>query len=87
MWDKREDSSSMAGLAAWDTVCRPKDRGGLGVKNLALQNTALLLKQLHKFFSKLISLGSNWLGLYIRMEHHRLSQAEALSGGGIFSAW
>jgi len=31
---------------------KPKDRGGLGVINLTLQNEALLLKQLDKFYKK-----------------------------------
>jgi hypothetical protein len=33
-------------------VCRPKDKGGLGILNLQLQNKALLMKQLHKFYTK-----------------------------------
>jgi hypothetical protein len=33
-------------------VCKPKKHGGLGVLNLELQNKALLIKQLHKFFTK-----------------------------------
>ena len=33
-------------------MCRPKKHGGLGVLNLEIQNCALLLKQLHKFFCK-----------------------------------
>jgi len=33
-------------------VMKPKLKGGLGVINLRLQNDALLLKQLHKFYSK-----------------------------------
>jgi hypothetical protein len=33
-------------------VMKPKDRGGLGVFNLTLQNEALLLKQLDKFYKK-----------------------------------
>ena len=52
LWDKREDSTSFAGLAAWDMVCKPKEKGGLGIINLELQNNALLLKQLHKFFER-----------------------------------
>ena len=44
LWDKRQDSTSFAGLAAWRTVCQPKKKGGLGVINLELQNMALLLK-------------------------------------------
>ena len=39
-------------LAAWDLVRRPKSKGGLGVINLSLQNDALLLKQLDKFYTK-----------------------------------
>jgi hypothetical protein len=33
-------------------VQRPKMKGGVGIKNLYLQNDALLMKQLHKFYSK-----------------------------------
>lgn len=32
-------------------VCKPKDRGGLGIIDIKIQNTALLLKQLHKFYN------------------------------------
>jgi hypothetical protein len=39
-------------LAAWDLVRKPKDKGGLGVINLSIQNDALLLKQLDKFYRK-----------------------------------
>jgi hypothetical protein len=52
LWAKEEDSSSSNALAAWSRVCRPKCHGGLGVLNLELQNKALLLKQLHKFYEK-----------------------------------
>ena len=31
----------------------PKDKGGLGVINLRLQNDALLMKQLHKFYNRM----------------------------------
>jgi hypothetical protein len=33
-------------------VCLPKEEGGLGVIDLRVQNEALLLKNLHKFFNK-----------------------------------
>jgi hypothetical protein len=39
--------------AAWPMVCLPKKQGGLGVINLTSHNNAMLLKFLHKFFSKL----------------------------------
>lgn len=39
-------------LAAWPLVCRPKLKGGLGILNLGLQNEALLLKHLNKFYNR-----------------------------------
>jgi hypothetical protein len=39
-------------LVAWDSATRPKDQGGLGIIDLRAQNTALLLKFLHKFYNK-----------------------------------
>jgi hypothetical protein len=39
-------------LAAWKLVTRPKMKGGLGILNLNLHNDVLLMKHLHKFFSK-----------------------------------
>lgn len=39
-------------LVAWHLVITPKSKGGLGVLNLRLQNDALLLKHLHKFYNK-----------------------------------
>jgi hypothetical protein len=52
LWAKEEEARSGNALAAWTMVCRPKQHGGLGVINLELQNKALLMKQLHKFYSK-----------------------------------
>jgi hypothetical protein len=49
---KEEGATSSHSLAAWSLVCRPKKHGGLGVLNLELQNKALLLKQIHKFYMK-----------------------------------
>ena len=34
-------------------VCRPKKNGGLGILNLKVQNDAMLLKLMHKFYNKL----------------------------------
>jgi hypothetical protein len=39
-------------LAAWPTVTIPKEKGGLGVRDLYLQNEAILIKQLDKFYNK-----------------------------------
>ena len=37
---------------AWPVVMQPKEKGGLGVLNLQLQNDALVLKSLDKFYNK-----------------------------------
>lgn len=39
-------------LVAWDRICSPKDRGGLGVKRLVLFNPTLLGKWLWRFVGK-----------------------------------
>ncbi|WVZ75736.1 hypothetical protein U9M48_023769, partial [Paspalum notatum var. saurae] len=39
-------------LVAWSTVLKPKEKGGLGITDLSLQNDGLLLKQLYKFYSR-----------------------------------
>jgi hypothetical protein len=39
-------------LAAWKLVTGPKKKRGLGVLKLRIQNDALLMKHLHKFFIK-----------------------------------
>ena len=38
--------------SAWDLICRPKNKGGLGILNLGVQNMALLLKHLHNFLNR-----------------------------------
>jgi hypothetical protein len=52
LWRGGEIESKKPPLAAWDLVARPKMKGGLGVIHLRLQNNALLMKNLHKFFNK-----------------------------------
>jgi hypothetical protein len=52
LWAKEERNDAVHSLAAWNLVCRPKKHGGLGIINFELQNNALLLKQLHKFYCK-----------------------------------
>jgi hypothetical protein len=39
-------------LVSWKFACRSKEDGGLGIINLRHQNSALLLKFLHKFYNK-----------------------------------
>ena len=51
LWRKYGQDSGKS-LAAWDLVCRPKNKGELGILNLQLQNQALLMKHLNKFYNK-----------------------------------
>lgn len=49
VWGKMDNSNRPKSLAAWDLVCRPKSKGGLGISNLASHNEALLIKFLTNF--------------------------------------
>src|SRR4051812_16157132 len=51
LWRKYGKDSGKS-LAAWDMVCKPKNKGGLGIMNISLQNEALLIKHLHKFYNQ-----------------------------------
>ena len=52
LWAKNtDDGLKSVSLVAWELVCRPKNKGGLGVLQLKIQNQGLLLKQLHKFYN------------------------------------
>ncbi|CAO2177232.1 unnamed protein product [Urochloa humidicola] len=52
LWRGGDLNSKKPSKAAWPTVCLPKSQGGLGVLNLEEHNNALLMKFLHKFFTK-----------------------------------
>ncbi|WVZ57545.1 hypothetical protein U9M48_007917 [Paspalum notatum var. saurae] len=47
-------------LVAWPEVCTLKSVGGLGVKDLALQNQCLLLKMLHRLYNPGESAWAAW---------------------------
>ena len=51
LWRGNSDTPRQS-LAAWPLVCRPKDKGGMGILNLSIQNRALLSKHLSKFYNK-----------------------------------
>lgn len=48
-WKRDEPAPS---LAVWKLICRSKKKGGLGIMNLGVQNVALLLKHVNKFYNK-----------------------------------
>lgn len=87
LWRKVVDRDARAhSLAAWQLVCRPKKKGGLGVLDLKVQNHALLLKYIHKFIKKMMYLGSCLFGTNTMMKLlHTQNQSADLFGGVTFS--
>jgi hypothetical protein len=51
LWRDQEGQPKQS-LAAWEMICKPKLKGGLGIVNFQKQNVALLLKFLDKFYNK-----------------------------------
>lgn len=51
LWYGKDINKHGKCLVKWDTICLPKDAGGLGVLDLWQQNRALLMKKIYKFFS------------------------------------
>jgi hypothetical protein len=52
LWSKGYINRRGSCLVAWETACKPKDEGGLGIIDIKNQNSALLLKFLDKFYHK-----------------------------------
>jgi hypothetical protein len=52
LWRGSDMNAKKPPMSAWKMVTKPKNRGGLGVINLRLQNDVLLMKNLDKFFNK-----------------------------------
>jgi hypothetical protein len=46
------NTENSGNLSTWPLVRKLKSKGGLGVLNLSLQNDALLIKHMHKFYSR-----------------------------------
>ena len=58
--------SSHGAKVAWDKVCRPKQEGGLGLKDIFLTNTVLNLKHIGSLLDPLnISLWKTWVHTYM----------------------
>ncbi|KAM3292613.1 hypothetical protein ACQJBY_036379 [Aegilops geniculata] len=52
LWRKFGTMDAGPALISWDSVCKPKDQGGLGILDISVHNKALLMKFLHKFLNK-----------------------------------
>lgn len=61
LWSGTDRTIGARCLVAWDNVCRPKEEGGLGVKQLDTQNAALLLKLIHRLHRPGDSAWARWV--------------------------
>jgi hypothetical protein len=52
LWNAAEKASGAKCLVAWESVCRSKEEGGLGIRSLAVQNECLQVKLLHRLHSR-----------------------------------
>lgn len=48
-------------LVAWERACQLKEQGGLGLKNIAIQNKSMLLKLLHRLHTSDDSSWARWV--------------------------
>ena len=52
LWCKGDINRRGTCLAAWETACKPKNQGGLGIIDIKSPNNALLMKFLDKFYNE-----------------------------------
>nr|GEY28841.1 hypothetical protein [Tanacetum cinerariifolium] len=60
LWSQNNDSKGKAKVA-WKAVCKPKNQGGLGLKDLFVWNNALLVKHLWNIANKKDTLWVKWV--------------------------
>ena len=61
LWSGSGTATGSRSMVAWQHVCDTKDMGGLGLKDLGIQNTCLLLKMIHKLHSNSASSWARWV--------------------------
>jgi hypothetical protein len=60
-WTGQKSTTGAQCKVARDTVCRLIEEGGLGIKNLEIQNISLLLKFIHKLNTQNKSSWAKWI--------------------------
>ncbi|GJN19210.1 hypothetical protein PR202_gb06458 [Eleusine coracana subsp. coracana] len=60
IWAGDEKTNDAACMVAWDKVTTQKHCGGLGVRNIRMQNQCLLLKLLHRLHTATNSSWASW---------------------------
>lgn len=75
LWTGEGEANGANCLVTWDKVRCSKDQGGLGIKDLEVQNICLLLKLLHRLYTGTQSSWANWV-----RQHVCLASLEGLDG-------
>ena len=78
-WTAEDTCTGAQCLVAWDRVCTPKSAGGLGVKNLEIQNGCLLLKFAYKFLHSADLPWKNWILHHSPYPMHQTSHSTFLA--------
>ncbi|GKC59563.1 hypothetical protein Tco_1087161 [Tanacetum coccineum] len=60
LWSQSDESKGKAKVA-WKSVCKPKNQGGLGLKDLMMWNKALFIKHLWNIANKKDTLWVKWV--------------------------
>ncbi|GJR26775.1 RNA-directed DNA polymerase, eukaryota, reverse transcriptase zinc-binding domain protein [Tanacetum coccineum] len=60
LWCQGELTKGKAKIS-WKSICKPKEQGGLGIKNLQVWNEVLIVKQLWKVIAKKDTLWVKWV--------------------------
>jgi len=85
LWRGSDINGRSLPKAAWEMVTKPKSEGGLGVINIEIQNRALLMKNLDKFYNKK---DNPWVNLVWEKQYKNGKLPDhtkkALSGGETF---
>jgi hypothetical protein len=84
LWSNGDINRKGKCLEAWETTCKPKNQGGLGIIDIKSQNNALLMKHLDKFYNHTVIPWVTLLGLSFTPTtrlHHRLEAQLAPFGG------
>jgi hypothetical protein len=81
LWADKEQKMQGRCLVSWDTIFKPNKQGGLGVLNLRIQNQALLMKNLYKFYNHM---DIPWVNLIWQAYYNNRGAPHAITPQGSF---
>ncbi|KAJ1256155.1 hypothetical protein BS78_K076500 [Paspalum vaginatum] len=68
LWTGEDTLAKGNCLAAWENVCNSKEDGGLGIKDLTIKNTCLLVKLIHRLHTASDSSWAAWVRMHVNLE-------------------